>query len=69
MPTFSLLLKLYSLVSNLQKKVKRFFVFRHEVSLEPVSQKGFSLLEVLITAAIIGLITGIVTFATGPLIT
>ena len=65
MPTFSLLLKLYSLVSNLQKKAKRFFVFRCEVSLEPISQKGFSLLEVLITAAIIGLITGIVTLRYG----
>lgn len=65
MPTFLPLLKLYSLVSNLQKKVKLFFVFRREISLVPVSQKGFSLLEVLITAAIIGLITGIVTLRYG----
>ena len=65
MPTSSLLLKPYSLVSNLQKSVKRFFIFRHKVSLEPISQKGFSLLEVLITAAIIGLITGIVTLRYG----
>lgn len=70
MPTFLLSLNPYFLVSRMQKIAKRFFVSRREASLEPRTlnlepNRGFSLLEVLITAAIIGLITGIVTLRYG----
>ncbi len=63
MPTSLLSLKLSSLASRRQKNAQRFSVARREVLVRP--NQGFSLLEVLITAAIIGLITGLVTLRYG----